>query len=401
MRNKQLLRYSLASLTLLGAGLGTFLIACGDDDSTSTPVKTDSGTTDAPNTTPDTGAPGPDASKEAGPSPARLQFINAATDLGPSNKSGGLRICFGAGITADNIKITGLPAMPDQSPSPGVPPGAYIGTGGNVTGTGLPLEGLFVQPLVMNAERLFAHGIVKPGPGQPGTTCEEMLAANFDAGGGPLVENVDYWKLPVIPANTFLPEKSYILVLTGCTQDTEEAPAKCGPGADPDGGAGVGNLQVRIYEVDRATAVAGDKIGAQFIHAAAPAKVGPLASIGFVPAFVRDAADGGSTPISNGGAVVDLYGKTDLAQVPDITLATDFFTINSLVPTVSIPLTAVQAISFPAGVPDGGEYRNGAGFTFVAVGDPAADPDAGGKFNTRTFHYLGLPNNPPVSIYKP
>jgi hypothetical protein len=83
----------------------------------------------------------------------------------------------------------------------------------------------------------------------------------------------------------------------------------------------------------------------------------------------------------------------------------------------ALPLSTVTALSYPnpAGgsplIPDGGEYRNGASFVFIAVGDLTAAPyvdlagnpaDAGGtnRFNTRTFHYLGFPTNPNIPKFQ-
>jgi hypothetical protein len=388
----------------MGASLGVLLVACSDDDDTVTPPPSQN----------DAGSPPPDASTEQDsgpprdasppPDPARLQFVNAATDFGPNNASGGLRICFALRKNeADPFTITPLPALPEQSPNPAIPPGAYIGTGGAVQGAGVDISEYEIQPYIMNAGRLFARGVVKPGPGQPSTSCADLLSQNFDggvlSGNGPLVENVDYWKLPVIEKGKFQAKKSYILVLTGCTQDTTKPAAKCGEGADPDGGPGIGNLRVHIVEVDRATAIDADKIGAQFVHAS-PAGKAYLEEEGVevLPAFVR-AADAGATNIAT--APVNLYGKTDLVMVANINPATDFFSANAAVPTLAIPLTTVQAATYPGGAPPEGTIRNGASFTFVAVGDPEepAGTDAGP--NPKTFHYLAFPNDPPVSTYKP
>lgn len=403
MRNKGWLRYSLASLTLVGAGLGAFLVACGDDDDNVTPR--DGGSDTGPGTEDggqDAGNDQQNPPVDAG-SPARLQLVNAATDFGPNLQSGGLRVCFAAGKAEGNITVTPLPAMPEESSVPGVPPAVYIGLGGNVTGTGLPLNDLIIQPYLMNAESI--SGIVKPGAGQPSLPCSELLAANFDAGGKTLEENKDYWKLPPIPAGTFQQDKSYILVLTGCTNDTAiQNKAKCGPGFTNDGNPGLGNLQVRIFEVDRATAIEANKAGTQFIHASASAKFYLAANVPpleVTPGYQTEPGDAGSfKPVSDGG--VDLYEKTDLVQVEGVNFQTDFFTAHPVAP-VAIPLQAIQALSYPTGVPSGGAYANGAAWTFIAVGDadPAVSADAGGRFNTRKFHYLAFPNNPPVSVYKP
>jgi len=391
-------------LTLLSAGLGGFLVACGDDDSTVTPAKDGGGADTAPGDD-DGGQDGATPPPQDAGSPARLQLVNAATDFGPNLASGGLRVCFAAGTTAENVTVTPLPALPEESAVPGVPPAVFIGLGGNVTGTGLPLNTLFIQPYLMNAESI--GGIVKPGAGLPSIPCSELLANDFDAGGRKLEENRDYWKLPVIPAGTLQQDKSYILVLTGCTNDTQVAnKAKCGPDFDTDGGPGLGNLQVRIFDVDRATAIDANKVGAQFIHASASADFyfanAPI-PIDMTPGFQVQPGDaGGFKPVADDGGV-DLYQKTNLVQVEGVNFQTDFFTANPEAASVAIPLQSIQQLSFPTGVPQGGEYKNGVAWTFIAVGDadPSVSADAGGRFNTKKFHYLAFPNNPPVSVYRP
>lgn len=401
MQNKGWLRYSLASLTLVGAGLGAFLVACGDDDDSVTPGPKDSG---LDTSMADTGAP--DAPVDA-PAPvdagtnAKLQLVNAATDLGANNPVGAVRICYGLGEAGT---IAPLPPLPDRKASDAQPyPGVFIGTGGTVQGTGADLTNVAITPYVMNAQALAQRGLVKPDAGGTGKTCIDILEA--DAGGA-LVEGVDYWKLQPIPAGTFTKEKSFILVLSGCTADSQTAAAKCGADATD---AGVnGNLKVVVYEVDRATAIAADKIGTQFIHAspAGDAVITQGAGIAFQPAYMTDAQDAGSAkPVSTGNVAVG--AKTDLVQVEGVKFdaPSDYFTANPnanpAVLPIAIPLTSIQLLSYGANVPAGGNYRNGAAFTFIAVGDPQEDADAGGSFNTKKFHYIALPNDPVTEVYKP
>lgn len=412
MRNKQWLRLSLASLTLIGGGLGAFLVACGDDDDNSVVAKPDSGADTGDGDEdggdqPDSGQPKPGV--DAG-TPARLQMVNAATDLGPNDESGLIRVCFGAGTAAENVQVTGLPALPDKGNPPGVP----IGIGGPVEGTGLDLTSLFIQPYLMNAESLAKAGIVNPGGGKPGAPCSDILKDTFDAGAGPLVENVDYWKLPVIPAGSLLKDKSYLLVLSGCTSDTAIADTtKCGAGFTAGTGPGVGNLTITIHELDNETAVATDKIGTQFIHASAPLDVKlatipgePKTTPGYISGTPADpttfkglSADGGAEPVE--------YNKqTALIQVAGVNVAADAFTINPNIPDFAIPLAMIQGFSYPStaypqGTPDYAKYRNGASFTFITVGDPDEPQVVDSKPNPKTFHYLGFPNNPPVAVYNP
>lgn len=408
MRNKQLLRYSLASLTLLGAGLGTFLIACGDDDSTSTPVKTDSGTPDASSTS-DSGSDSggqPEAGPPAPPN-AKLQLVNAATDFGSATAIGALRVCYGVGpdeaTASAPDKIAPLPPLPDRKGSDAQPfAGVFIGTGGNVQGTGADLTDLVLVPYIMNAESLAKKGLTKPDAG-PGTSCGDILGA-ADAGAG-MTPGIDYWKLPAIPAKTFLKGKSYILVLTGCASDATAGVAKCGADFTPGAGPGNGNLKVTVHEVDRATAVGADKIGTQFIHASAAGAsylaALPGGGLAVIPGYVSDPGNPGTFKGVAGDAGVTYNAQTPLVEVTGVNVGSDSFTANPNVAALAIPLPLIQQLSYGANVPDGGAYRNGAAFTFIALGDPTEDADAGGTFNTRKFHYIALPNDPVSEVYKP
>lgn len=416
MRNANWLRYGLASVVIVGFGMGGLLVACGDDDNGGG-GGTDAGTDTAqPDTgTPDTGTPdtGPG---DAGPPNAKITVVNAVTDLGPQasiNGNNALRICFALGPTAEAASISPVPPLPDTSSNPAIPPGIYIGTGGALPSFGLDLEPFVVVPYAMNAAALFAKGIVKPGPGNPGTTCDELLKAQgggYPDGGGPLVEGVDYWKLDPIPANTLKKGKSYVLVVTGCTGNAENALGKCGEGFAPDAAANKGNLKVRVYDVDRETTIGNGQFGVQFIHAAAPALTFlALNNIDVLPGITSDAQDAGAYKGvtgdggPQGGVPVAYADKTNLAQVPGVNVATDSFILNPGAPGTAIPLPVIQAFSFPSGAPDGGEYRTGAAFTFIAVGDPGIPADSGvpGIVNTRAFHYLAFPNDPNIVTYQP
>lgn len=414
MRNKQLLRYSLASLSVMGAAFGVFLIACGDDDNV-TPTPQEAGTGNDTGTTnpPDGGGGGQDAEAGAPAKPnAKLQLVNAATDFGPSNPSGALRVCYGVGPNEAQAIIAPLPPLPDQKSSAAAPfPGVFIGTGGAVQGTGTDLATLAVVPYVMNAQTLSAKGLLKPGPGMPGIPCSDILG-NADAGNN-ATPGVDYWKLPAIPSGTFLKEKSYILVLTGCAGDSTSGAALCGTGFTPGGGAGNGNLKVTVYELDNTTAVAADKIGTEFIHAS-PQADSFLGAVPVNPGYIANDLDAGTfkgvvandagNNTADSGVDVPLYSKTKLAQITGVNFASDRFTPNPNLPAVqqpAYPLPVIQALSYGATVPDGGTYRNGASFTFIAIGDPLLDRDAGGTFNTKTFHFIALPNDPVSETYKP
>lgn len=403
MRNKGWLRYSLASLTLIGGSLGTLLVACSDDEDGGIVAKDkDSGVPDS-----STNTDGPDAAPDATPpdlpdagTNAKMQLVNAVTDFGPNNPVGAMRLCYGLGAAGT---VAPLPPLPDRKSSEAQPyPGVYIGTGGAVQGTGIDLSPIAITPYVMNAQSLAERGLVKPDAGDS-STCTDIFVA--DAGGA-LVEGVDYWKLPVIPAGTFAKEKSFILVLTGCTGDSTSTEDKCGPNFKDVGPNG--NLKVTIHEIDRATAIEADKIGAQFIHAsAAGASALGVGGIQVIPGFIKTANDpltfmgitGDGT--ADGGAPVAVGQKTDLAQVSDVDVATDSFIANPSAANTALTLQQIQQLSYGANVPTGGEYRKGAAFTFIAVGDPAEPPLVGDQFNTKVFHFIALPNDPTIQNYTP
>lgn len=402
MGNKRLLRYGLGTMTLAAAAAGLVLVACGDDDSNGTTPGVDSGTDTG--TGEETGTVDSGTDADAGPTipNAKLQLVNAATDFGPNNASGGLRVCYGVGASEATAVVAPLPPLPDRA-SPGAPfAGVFIGTGGSVQGTGIDLGNLAVVPYIMNAQSLALKGLTKPAEGNPGTSCDAMLKADFDAGGGPLVEGVDYWKLPAIPAGTLVKGKSFVLVLSGCTGDATADPAKCGPGATLDGGANAGNLSVKVFEVDRATKIDADKVGTQFIHAA-PASVPALTSLaqGVQPGYTSDPGDAGAFKNVSNNQPVAVLDKTALVQIPGVNPATDSFALNPVFGAVS--LSNVVLATYGAAPPaDGsGAVKNGAAYTFLAVGDATEPQQIDGGFNTRTFHFLGFRNDPPVETYKP
>jgi hypothetical protein len=409
MRNTRWLRYGLASASLVAGGLGAFLVACGDDDAgvVATDPDTGGGNNGDSGGKEDTGGGGGDSggdtgTKDAGTN-AKLQLVNAATDFGPGNPSGALRICYAVGKDEASAVIAPLPPLPDRKNPPAPFAGVFIGTGGAVQGTGADLSTLVIVPYIMNAASMFQRGIVKPDAG-PGTSCTDILDGAKDAGGA-LTAGKDYWKLPAIPAGTFQKEKSYLLALTGCAGDYGGTAGKCGSDFTA-GSAGNGNLKIRIYELDKATTVDATKIGTQYIHlsAAGDLALGPaMQSPGYISdpnnagTFKGVTGDGGV----EGGTGAVYAAKTPLAQVSGVTVASDSFTVNPLVADLAIPLPLIKQLSYGASVPDGGDYRNGASFTFIAIGDPGESADAGGNFNTRKFHYIALPNDPISETYKP
>jgi hypothetical protein len=314
-------------------------------------------------------------------------------------------VCFAVGGTAEGAQLAPYPPLPDQARGP-VPAGVYIGTGGAMPSTGLDLSPLVLVPYLMNVRQMVAKGIVNPGGGDPGPTCDEILADGANLDGATFEENVDYWKLDPIAAQTFQKGKSFVLVLTGCTNDARYDATKCGEDFEPAGEPGKGNLKARVYEVDRSTEIPGNAVGVQFIHAtAAGAALLQSLSLTAQPGFVDETNPATQTfkPITAGDASVAYAAITDLTNVEGVNFTEHFFTAQRTLPPVAFALPFIQQSSFPTGVPEGANYRNGASFTFLALGDPAiTDPDAGMGFpNGRAFHYLAFPNDPAIENYQP
>lgn len=413
MRNTRWLRFGVTSVFLAGLSMTGLLVACSDDETPSPPTTDDAGNdagSDATTPPPDDSgskedAETPDASK---PTFAKLTLINAATDLGPNadvdpiTKFQAVRICYGTAAG-----VAPIAPLPTSAPPGLTAKGLYIGTGGVVPtiSEGLDLELIQITPFLLNSARLAELGIEDKD-------CGTLLNKAFDAGDGPLVENVDYWELPAIPTGTLKKEKSFALVLSGCAGDAVvDVPAKCGEGFTA-GAPGLGTLKVSVLEIDRATAAESDAVGTQFIHASPATKVVFAAAFEgapVIPGYLTEAdpdagADAGATflPATDATAagVEVLAAPGALKQVKGV----DFggkFTPNGLIedPTfqqLARPLAQIEAASGLAA----GTYANGKSFTFILVGDPGASPTITVGDNTignlRFAHFLGFENDPVV-----
>ncbi len=424
MRNKNWLRYGIASASIAGLVLGGVLVACGDDDNGSTSGKDAGADTNVPPTdgsTPDTGT---DAAKPDAGQPAKLILVHAASDLGENNQSDAVRVCFATAPKSDpqNFQVTPFPILPHSIPDGGAfpIPGIFPGTGGPFPSSGADYEDLVIRPYVMNAERLAERGVVGNAPSVP--RCNQVLKDGFvpDAGwdgGEPLQANKDFWQLPDIPAGTLKKNGTYMLVVTGCTQDAPVGTLTCGTGNDGNpfvptgaGNQGLGNLKLLILELDTATAVAADELGAQVVHASPAYQAGRGATVlpPFTPylANVDAGADGGHFPLTPDGGELsynrDASAPTALAKVKGLVTANGFFAANEDFPPgsgdfIRIPLNNTGIPDSPSsGVSiqalttgDTGTtalYVNGKKYTFVLVGDP------NGTANKK-IHYLGFPND--------
>ena len=432
MRNT--FRYGLASIIVAGTALGATVVACGDDESSSSSSGNipEASTTDSP--VGDTGTPD---SAEAGPKVpfAKLTLINATTDLGPGSRFNGrgdaaFRVCFKTGTTADKLSFAPYPPLPDREPAPGAPPGVFYGTGGTFPSFPLDLELRVIQPIVMNAKSLFDNGFVNKGDGKTVRACDEIIGPGADAATN-FVENRDYWVLPPIDAGTFKKEKAYVLALMGCAGDADvDAKSKCGPGfmvGAGDGGAGVGNLAVKIYETTRAP-ISASQLGVQFLHAAtaADAIVGPNGGTfarSLTPGFMADPRDAGSFTAAVAAPIV-VSALTPVVGVTGVK-DSDFFVLDKEQnpfgpgPLAPFPLPLIQRLSGLGAATAPTVYKDGKNFIFVAVGDvqqptfkgmdggctlPAPNCGDGGDgttFNSQSFHFLAFPTDPEVAPYKP
>lgn len=439
MRDTRWLRLGLVSSLVLGAGMSAFVVACGDDDSTpsgnlpdsgsETSTGTSGGPTDSGNdgssgqVPVDAGDSGPVDSGKKTPA-AKLQLVNAAVDLGPNEMLGGLRICYKAGIDVAHAGFPpALPPLPNRNPKTPYP-GLFIGTGGSVEGSGSSLAQAAIVPYVISGASLQARGLGSQIAPKKDLECAKILGADGsgdpspgqDAGFAPLKENKDFWVLDPIPANSFVDGNNYLLVLTGCTADSDKG-EKCGTGFTTDPAGGKGTLTIHRYQLDNKTVVAADKVGLQFINTSGTLD-GLLKSFGqdVDPAVVTDPADasdakhfGAFDDGGDAGGPVSVGQLTSLYQLSNVNLVTDSVTPNvpllGAKPSLAIPFIKIKALTygvFPDGginVPSNGDYLNGKAYTVIAIGDPQEDPDASGNFNTKTYHLLMLPNEPDTKLY--
>jgi hypothetical protein len=450
MRNKNWLRYGLASTMLACGALSAVLIACGDDDSGVTANTPDSGGTDGNNNnTPDTGGgdTGTDSSPP-GPTPAKIVLVHAATDYGPNNPSGIVRVCYATKTATDtDFSISPLDPLPhtkapdSQLPFPGIP----IGAGGPFPSTGIPLESFSIRPYIISAAALAARGITGKEPLTP--KCNQILKSGFvpdggfagDASAPALTENTDYWKLGDIPTGTFKNGKTYLLSVTGCTSDASSAnfgaTGKCGPDPAGDGGtpyqptnsAGTGNLKIAVLEIDATTTVASDEMGVQVVHLSPQYQIARTVSVGtavrpfqpvfgspFAQAVTPDAGYDAASTVKVGSSEISFNPNgsiTAIAKLKGIVDSTGYFAAHeddftSEGPFIPIQLNnagfpidagaglvTIQYLSEGKNVPDQNKaYVNGKTYTFVLVGDPQGS-------GLRKIHFLAFPNvfTPPKS----
>jgi len=124
MRNKKLLRYGLASTAMAFGALGAILVACGDDDSgvtANTPDASNDNNTTGDTGNGDTGTPTDGGTDSSTPKPANIIVVHGATDYGPNNPSGIVRVCYATKTATDaDFTISPLAPLPHSS-EPGSP----------------------------------------------------------------------------------------------------------------------------------------------------------------------------------------------------------------------------------------------------------------------------------------
>jgi hypothetical protein len=310
-----------------------------------------------------------------------LYFVNASPDGPP------LRFCIGTGTPGDGGAVVvpvGLNAMPDQ-PTPGNLAGLY-----EDTGFGMPLpQGVDLDLLTFDVFALdAANGIVAANNAAVGgindagleLTCEGLIGSDglgtaSDAG-GVLQPGRDYWNLGTFQAGALGHGTTWLMAVAGCVAGETNAATLCPSGYD----AGAGDLQLLSWSLDTTTQVDAGAIGAQLVQASSEwddlAHIsGGALSAGFVlpgdagvVVLATDAGFGALQPATLALAAGITYDGTTsfFAQVTGA--AGDAGATTSLTWT----LPAVQGFSWPDAAPASGVLRDGAGFAFVLVGNPAA-----------------------------
>lgn len=430
---------------LLVSGLGG-VVACGCRSSASSPPEASppsasSWSGDASEDLREGGADGASDLDAAPPAaPPAVYIVNASPDAPP------LRFCLGlaAGDGGAVVVAGGLPASPDQAAPGAAIAGLYPGLAGVLPDHGLDLDTLSLHLFALDATNpAVAANAADGGAGPEGgleAPCEALiggdgLGAATDAG-PPLVRGRDYFDVASLPAGMLGHGTTWLVAVTGCMPGEPGAAALCPVPYD----LVAGNLSARIWQLDTATTVDPGALGVQVAQASSEWDNLARASAGAVSAGFLVPSDGGgaldavvlggdagdamapaspetgyiSVPIAAGLKLGDLapgrlasaaglaYGGST-AFVAQVTSAAD----AAVLPTPRVwPLPAVQALSWPGAVPDeAGVLRDGAGFVFVLLGNPAVSgwyvnptdggpssgPDAGGVFNGHAPHVLALP----------
>ena len=413
-----------AAIAVAGVG-GAAVAACGSSSggATSADAGADS-ITPADAGADDSSSPGIDV--EAGPPIVvpKVYVVNASPDAPP------LRFCLGLGAPTEGgafLVAGGLPATP-QLADPGFAlPGLYPGFGAALDDHGLDLDTLTLDIFALDATNPAV--VASTGDGGTVVPCEGLigsdgLGAMSDAG-GLLRAGRDYWVVGTIPMGALGHGTTWLAAVTGCIPGDVDASTLCPPGYDPN----AGDLHLLTWQLDTTTSVAAGALGAQFVQASSEWEAFRQTSGGVTTAGFLVPGDGGTPEASIGDAAPSPWASyAELPVAPDagfgslepstlllVTgLAFDGTTAfgaevvgsSGIVPPTPFgwPLPAVQGLTWPGGAPDAGVLRDGAGFVFVLVGNPASaamyvNPadggpwaaDAGGVLNGHYPHFLAFP----------
>jgi hypothetical protein len=299
--------------------------------------------------------PGPDSAAVA---PATVILLNSSPDL-PS-----VRVCLVVAGTA----TTAILPVPDRLAPGQTVPGIDLWTGAPIpTGLGDPAT-LSVTPYLLRVDaiaRAAEAGVMDClgliGPGGEGMT---------------LVAGVDFWRLPTVPAGTFIDGTVGFVMFHGClplSLDPNASIDRCGQ--DYDGG---NNLQYTLYSF---TPISG--FAARVIQGSRPID----------GVFAEQAGGTVSEIVSfDGEQVTGMTFKSFDTWFPllpatsslNVEVVTD---ADAEVATYAWPWTEIAQITTGSSTTaDGGPYYAfGQTYTFVIVGDPSAPADSGAQPHAIVF----------------
>ncbi len=306
----------------------------------------------------------------------RIYVVNASPDAPP------LRFCLGFGAPGEGGAVVvggGLGATPDQAMAGAAVPGLYPGYGIPFDDHGVDLDTLTTTVFALDA----TNPVVAANTADGGleAACEGLvgndgLGSTSDAG-ALLLPGRDFWNVGTLPMGVLAHGSTWIAAVTGCLPAETNAATLCPAGYD----ATAGDLQLLTFQLDTTTQIAPGSIGAQLVMASSEWDDLARASSGVTSAgFLAGAGEAGTPlPIATDAGFGALQPAA-LAQVQGIAFdgtASFYAQITgadggAVAPTPqSWPLPAVQAMSWTGGVPDAGVLRDGAGFVFVLLGNPA------------------------------
>ena len=397
MMNTNWLRFGILG-TLVFAGGAAGLIACSDDgggDNNDNDAGSSSGGEQSSSSGENTsgGSSGENTSSSSGgsssgevpePKKAAVFVAHGFNEIGP------VRICFAASEEAPPATdATPRPVPPLPAAGAGAQPNPPLlpGTGGFLPDLGNDLAELHIQPYIVREASRLAALAADP----QATTCDKLIGA-----GKPLVAGTDYYVLPPIPKGKLANEKTFVLVAVNGSDD---------PPADPPVGANVG---VIIKEVDRATEIAADKAGLQFLNGS------KYIAAGVTPFLYRGASVDPSKEWYAGEEKVlaDTLLPAAAVAVEAINATTNGHGIKANLGEGEndyfheregslIPVKNWSDLSDSAGIQKDDEdnslyFQSGRSFTFIFLGNPAAGPINPATGDFKGPHFLVIPNDPVI-----